>query len=166
VQLYRAWSHAGGLFAVGIHGTEEQRRQCEEIVGMVASIDDQPPLPPRFGATSCQSGEERTFASVDGLAWQRIDPAGGVGPQPNEFRVIAAGGPGLVLLGESSLAASPDTMLFTSPDGVTWTAVDDGAPMLADVALGLVVRGNAIVAVTDRWTDAESTLRIWVGSAE
>jgi hypothetical protein len=165
VQLYRAWSHAGGLLATGLLGTADQRRECEDLVGMVASLDHRPPVRP-LDATSCQPGEERTWASTDGRVWQRIDPGAGAGPQPTEFRVITAGGPGLVLLGESSMPASPDTMLYTSPDGVTWTALDDGVPMLDDVAVGLVVRGGSIVAVTEHWAAARSTLRIWLGRAE
>jgi hypothetical protein len=163
-QLHRVVGHAGGIFVTGIFGTAEERARCEELIGMVASLSERPPRP-RSDATSCMTGSEQQWASADGVAWRRIDPAAVGGLRPIEFRVVVAGGPGLVVLGETTAPASPDTALFTSPDGVEWTPVGPPGPIQGDVAIGLVARGREVVAVTERWDGAASSFRVWIGTA-
>ena len=162
VQLHSVMAHAGGLLVTGSEGTAEQRQQCEQLLGMVASLTRPPERPaPEF--TSCISGEEHAWTSADGTEWEVVDPPGGVAPI--EFRVMAAAGPGLVLLGETSAPASPDTALFASADGATWEMLDDGQPMSRDVAIGLVARGRDLLAITERWDGATATVHVWRGRA-
>ena len=162
VQFRRVVAHAGGLLVTGIEGTAEQRQQCEQLLGMVASLG---PVrePPRFDSTSCMSGEERAWISADGSDWIAVVPPPGI--VPIEFRVTVAGGPGLILLGETSGPASPDTALFASADGARWNMLDDGQPMASDVAIGLVARGRQLLAITERWDGATTTLVLWRGRA-
>ena len=162
VQFQRVVAHAGGLLVTGIEGTADQRQQCEQLLGMVASVG---PVRDQPGAdfTSCMPGEERAWTSADGGDWRVVGPAPGVAPI--EFRVTVAGGPGLILLGETSAPASPDTALFTSADGAVWNVMDDGGPMTRDVAIGLVVRGRELLAITERWDGATTTLHVWRGRA-
>lgn len=111
------------------------------------------------------TGSEQQWASADGVAWRRVDPAAVGGLRPTEFRVVVAAGPGLLVLGETTAPASPDTALFTSPDGVEWTPVGAPGPIQGDVAIGLVARGREVVAVTERWDGAASSFRVWIGTA-
>jgi hypothetical protein len=161
VYLHDVVGHAGGFLATGILGTAEQRRTCEELA-LLASVVDLP-LPQSETATSCVSGDEQQWTSLDGRQWQRVE-AGGA-PGPIEFRVARPGGPGLVVLGEASGPASPDTMLFGSDDGALWRVLSDAEPMLTDVAVALVVQGDEIVAVTEHWDGEETTRRVWRGRA-
>jgi hypothetical protein len=161
-QLHAVVGHAGGLFATGIFGTMEQRLQCEQL-GKLASVDDAPPRD-RTDRTSCRSGDEQQWASDDGTRWIRVEPEVGM-ERPIEFRVVTAGGPGLLVLGESSGPESPDTLLFGSADGITWHALGSEKPMLTDVAVGLVVRGREIIALTDNWDGVTTTLNVWRGRA-
>jgi hypothetical protein len=160
-QLWRVVPHAGGFLAVGVHGTGEQRRRCEDALGL-AALSPLPPPPPSIDATSCSIGDERVWRSADGDAWTLVDRPDGA--QPIEFRVIAAGGPGLVLLGETSAPASPDTVLFASPDGAEWHALV-GRPLDQHTAIALAVRGDAVVAITEDWTDVQVVQRVWLGVA-
>ena len=160
-QLWRVVPHAGGFFATGVHGTAEQRRRCEDALGL-ASLSPVPPPRPAIDATSCSIGDERTWRSADGDAWQLVEPPADVGPI--EFRVASAGGPGLVVLGETSGPASPDTVLFGSADGAAWRALV-GEPLGQHVASGLAVRGNDVVAITELWTGAEVVHSVWRGVA-
>lgn len=163
-QLHRIIGHAGGMLVSGILGTAEQRKQCEELLGMVASLDVAPDAPPRPDATSCMSGTEQLWTSADGAVWQPVEEAG---PKlrPIEYRVAVPGGPGVVLLGEGSGPESPDTTLFTSPDGMAWNAIGPAGPISQDMAIGLVVRGRQVLAVTEHWDGAESSFRAWIGTA-
>ena len=131
---------------------------------MVASLDPAPATPPRPNATSCMSGSEHLWTSVDGAAWQRVEEPG---PElrPIEYRVAVPGGPGVVLLGEGSGPESPDTALFTSPDGMAWNAIGPDGPIRQDTAIELVVRGRQVLAVTEHWDGTESSFRAWIGTA-
>jgi hypothetical protein len=161
-RLHDVAGHGGGLLVTGILGTEEQRRQCEQL-GMLASLDNSPPREP-LDATSCVSGDEHQWASADGERWAHVARQGGA-EQPTEFRVMVAGGPGLIVLGESSGPDSPDTRLFGSADGTIWNALGTEEPMLTDVAIGMVVRGREIIALTESWAEEKTTLRVWRGVA-
>ncbi len=163
VQLQGVAAHAGGLLVTGMEGTAEQRAQCEQLLGKVASVG-QPPEPPRWEATSCASGDMRAWTSVDGSAWEAVVPPPGV--VPIEFHAMAPAGPGLVVLGETSAPASPDTALFASPDGESWQLLDDGQPMHRDMAIALAARGRDLIAVTERFDGATTSLQVWRGRAD
>jgi hypothetical protein len=160
VYLHDVVGHAGGYLASGLRGTAEQRRTCEEMA-LLATTVDLPASPPEF-ATSCVLGDEAQWVSTDGISWQRV-VVDAKQVRPIEFRLARPGGPGLLVLGEGSGAESPDTMLFGSSDGVRWEVLSNAEPMLRDVAVALVVREDAILAVTESWAEAETTYRVWTG---
>jgi hypothetical protein len=56
-------------------------------------------------------------------------------------------------------------MLFGSADGLTWDVLGGAQPMLSDVAIGMVVRGAEIIALTETWDEPKTTLRVWRGRA-
>ena len=139
-----------GLLVVGIHALPEERQRCEGTAGECH-------VPFR----------ERHWVSQDGRGWVGIDPNTAAGEHPIEFRALDAGGPGLVNLGESSAAGSPDPSLFTSADGRTWSIVRPRDRFTDVVMMGVAVRGNQIVAVADSVSGAgRSAARIWVGVVE
>ncbi len=150
--------HAGGLFVAGVEATTEERRVCDAMA-VAAPIEAGPPAP----ATSCAFGREFSWISADGVSWERVDPAQAAGVAPIEFRVMAAGGPELVLFGESSGPDSPDTNLFTSPDGRLWTMAEPSEPIGAGVAAGMVVRGREVIAIASESTpDHLQRYRAWL----
>jgi hypothetical protein len=163
-QLTAVLGHAGGIFVNGIFGSAEERRQCEDLLSMVSSIDPRPAPPVRPDATSCMNGSEHQWSSPDGATWERIGPRAGDPANPIEFRVVTAGGPGLVLLGETTRPPSPDTALFTSPDGLAWTAVEPPGPVGTEVAIGIAVRGRQLIAITEAWDGVSSSFRSWIGT--
>jgi hypothetical protein len=55
-------------------------------------------------------------------------------------------------------------MLFTSSDGLSWTAVEPAGPFATEVAVGMVVRGRNIFAVTEAGGGA-SSFRSWTAVA-
>jgi hypothetical protein len=154
--------HAGGLFVTGSHGATLERQQCEEIVGMIGSTEPMPPEPQT--AVSCGWGRQHNWMSADGEQWLRTDPAAAPDMTPTEFRVVSAGGPGVVVLGESSGPASPDTNLFTSADGQAWSVVEPREPFGRGVAIGMVVQGRRVVAIVDDSDEfGSTTFRVFVG---
>ena len=160
VQLHAVVVHAGGIFVTGISGSSEDRQQCDQL-GMVASVDARPPAT----ALSCAVGTEHHWVSPTGETWERVAPMEAPGEHPNEFRVVVPGGPGLIVLGESSPVASPDTALFASPDGRRWAPIGPRQPIGSGVAIGLAVRDRQVLAVADHFDGNRSETRIWLGSA-
>ncbi len=158
-RLEKVVPFAGGIFVAGANGSTEDRMRCEQL-GALGAPPSRPPGP----ATSCGWGTTHHWTSVDGESWRRIDPGIGAGEYPIEFRHVVAGGPGIVVLSESSAVASPDTTLFTSRDGIAWTAMRP-APMREGMALGLVVSGRELLAMTDFWDGTASHLIVWIGTA-
>lgn len=157
VRLESVTPFAGGLFVTGAFGSSEERRQCEQL-GQVATSDALPPMT----ALSCGWGTSHHWISEGGISWERVDPAAAGREYPIETRLASAGGPGLVVLGESSKPASPDTTLFTSPDGTTWIAVPPALPVGSAVGVGLAVRGNEVVAITEDFDGQRSDVAAWV----
>jgi hypothetical protein len=154
--------HAGGLFVTGSHGETLERQQCEHLVGMVASSDPTPPDPET--AVSCGWGRQHNWISPDGEKWLRIDPSAAPGESPIEFRVVSAGGPGVVALGESSGPDSPDVNLFASGDGQAWSLVEPREPFGDALAIGAIVEGRRVLAIVESTNEAGfSTYRVFVG---
>jgi hypothetical protein len=151
--------HAGGLYVIGTRATTEEREFCESL-GMAAPLEAGPPAP----ALSCAFGRELAWISVDAETWEQVDNEAAPGLRPTEFRLVKAGGPGLVLLGESSGPASPDTMLFTSPDGRAWTPVEPLDPIGNGVGTGLVVRDRQVIVVSDHSVGGPSQFQVWLAT--
>lgn len=151
--------HAHGIYMTGIHGPTEDRRRCEAI-GMAIPIEQGRPA----SETSCGWGADHGWASADGKTWERFDPAEAAGEKPIEFRLIVAGGPGLVLLGESSEPDSPDATMFTSADGRSWTPVAPQVPMGDGTPQALAVRGRQVIAIADHFDGEQLLWQVWVGT--
>ena len=64
------------------------------------------------------------FTSPDGLAWSRVPDPEGVfgGPGWQGMHAVTAGGPGWVAVGYDDSGEDWNAAVWTSPDGVTWTA--------------------------------------------
>jgi hypothetical protein len=147
----------GGWFLVGSEGPHADRVRCEQLglVGQLASIDRPIDLGdgPRLDL-SCGWGSEVHWLTADGTTWQRVAPAGaqgGAAPKRGElieFRLVAAGGPGLVVLGEGSDVGAAS--IFVSADGVRWvpTVPDEQFPS-GIVPAGFVIGGRVMAAVAD-----------------
>ena len=150
-ELSRVISFAGGLFIVGNHGSHEERVRCERLLGGVASLDV---APPPQTALSCGWGREHHWLSPDGSSWVRLpplDPLPGQpqppGRRPIEFRILAAGGPGLVNLAEDTVPPEGDTRIWVSADGRAWLPVDPPFPVAGSTQAGIRVVGRHIVAI-------------------
>lgn len=140
----------GGLLLIGWEGDHGDRVRCEQA----GSLAGPGPAPPGSRDFSCAWGGEVHWVRRDGGNWQRVVPAGGLaGAAPRageliEFRLVTAGGPGLVILGEGLDDGGPS--IFVSADGITWqpTAPRPQWPE-GVVPAGFVVRGRSIVGVGD-----------------
>lgn len=151
-ELWRVVPHAGGLFLVGNFGTHQERVRCEQLTGALASLEGGPP--PET-ALSCGWGREHHWLSADGSAWVRlppIDPLPGQPPNPGqhpiEFRLLGAGGPGLVNLGEDSVPPDGDVRVWVSEDGNQWQAVDGPMPAPGPAQAAVFI-GRRILVVRD-----------------
>jgi hypothetical protein len=154
-ELWRVIPFARGLFVVGNFGSHEDRVKCERALGVVASLEAAPPPETAF---SCGWGQEHHWLSGDGSTWERLpplDPLPGEPPRPGrrpvEFRLLTAGGPGLVNLAEDSVPPDGDSGIWTSADGIRWQHVDPPFPApVGTVQSGFVVIGRLIVAVGEK----------------
>jgi hypothetical protein len=155
IQKVVVW--AGGWFLVGLEGPHAERVRCEQLglAGQLASIDRPVDLDdgPRLDL-SCGWGSEVHWLTADGTTWQRVAPAGSQGGvvakrgELIEFRLVAAGGPGLVVLGEGSDVGAAS--IFVSADGVHWVAtVPDEQFPVGIVPAGFVIGGRVLAAVAD-----------------
>ena len=164
-ELHSIIPFAGGLFVTGSYGLHEDRVQCENLVGALASTD---PLPPRAPtALSCGWGREHHWLSADGTSWERVDPMVPLPePAPIEFRNVVAGGPGLVLVSEENLPPSPDPNVWTSRDGRTWQRAEPVAGLpLEEFPLAIAVGARQVVLVAEHWDGGveRGTVEIWIG---
>ena len=154
-ELWRVVPFARGLFVIGNFGSHEDRVECERALGAVASLDAAPPPETAF---SCGWGQEHHWLSPDASAWVRLpplDPLPGQPPKPGrrpiEFRLLTAGGPGLVNLAEDSVPPDGDSGIWASADGIGWQRVDPPFPgPVGSVQSGFVIVGREIVTVGER----------------
>lgn len=109
-------------------------------VGFVDTEVDQ-----TLGSTASIAGA--VWTSPDGLEWTRSPDEAGVfsGEGGRELNAVAAGGPGLVALGQDVIGAA----VWTSPDGLAWTRVPDATGVLggSQDLNGFVAAGGQLVAV-------------------
>lgn len=168
-ELWRVVPFSAGLFMVGNHGPHEERVQCEQLLGGgMASVAA---VPPPQTALSCGWGREHHWLSADASAWLRLpprDPLPGqpapAGLRPNEFRLVGAGGPGIVNLAEDSQPPDGDSAIWVSADGRAWRRLDTTRPLRpAAGALGFAMVGRTIIAVGDVQGPDGSRPTIWIG---
>ena len=150
----RLYATPNGLLLIGYEGSHAERVQCEQ------------------SGADCGWGVETHWWSSDGRSWERLPPvrpAPGepplTGPGPLEFRLITAGGPGLVNLGEGR---SGVVRLWASPDGREWQDLERGEVLRSgqDMASGIAVLNGKVVAVGDAWdmnSGEPSEPGVWIG---
>lgn len=146
--VYRVVVRAGGWFVRGWDGSHEERIRCEQA-GRVASIAPSEPLPATRRNFSCGWGHEAHWITANGRNFvEVVPPAGPVPAKPGElieFRLVVAGGPGLVALGEGwDLGASS---IFVSQDGLEWQRTEPAKQLPGGDPVGLVVAGRSLLAV-------------------
>lgn len=164
----RLYPTPGGVLLIGNEGPHDEREGCERLLGQTASVAFVA-LPDT--ALSCGWGMETHWWSSDGRAWVRLPsllPLPGepplTGPGLIEFRLITAGGPGLLNLGEDRLGG---VRLWTSTDGREWQ--DEGAMGLRlnqDLPSGVAVLNGSIIAVGNAWDGSASNPgepAVWIG---
>ena len=147
---------AGGWFLIGQQGPHAERVRCEQmgLNGHLASMAEPVVPDPVDADLTCGWGNEVHWLTADGTAWQRVVPGGalnGVVPNPGElieFRLVSAGGPGLVVIGEGAQVGSAS--VFVSADGVNWRRTPPPKQFPAGIApYGFVIGGRVIAAVAD-----------------
>lgn len=168
---------AGGFLARGNQGDRAERKRCENLLEPTGFG---PGLPARAILASvgpstalvCGWGRETHWISPDGEQWRRLDP---VTPGPGEtfppgrrlieFRLVAAGGPGLLNIGEDTDGGAA---LWTSVDGSAWrpTSPEPQFEPRRVMITDFVVRDRTIVAVGDDFDPAamNDDAAIWVGT--
>lgn len=167
-ELWRVVPFGAGLFMIGNHGPHEERVRCEQLLGGMASLAD---TPPPETALSCGWGREHHWLSADATAWLRLpplDPLPGqpaaAGIRPNEFRLVGAGGPGLVNLAEDTRPPDGDSTIWVSPDGGAWRPLDPvGATRPVAGLGGFAMVGRTIIAVGDTQVPNGTRPTIWIG---
>ena len=99
------------------------------------------------------SGDESVAAvwtSPDGITWTRVQDEAVLGGEFLQMLGVTAGGPGLVAVGTNQVGGDSNAAVWTSPDGITWTRVQDEAVFAAEgwlEVLGVTVGGPGLVAV-------------------
>lgn len=159
---------AGGLFANGGSGTQEDRVQCEGLLngGLLTAGP--------ATALTCGWLREMTWRSDDGSRWERIDPWGRDGTYPPEpvpphgrapinwDRIVPAG-PGLVgvlaELADGQPGQEGDLLgVWTSVDARSWQRIGDGPPAADTPPVGLVGLDRRLFALTENGA-------AWLGTA-
>ena len=162
-ELSRIVSFAGGLFVIGNFGSHEERVRCEQLTdAKLASLANSPPQT----ALSCGWGREHHWISPDASSWRRLppfDPPPGQPPPPGarpvEYRLLAAGGPGLVDLAEDAIPPDGDVRVWISADGIGWQPLN--APSILPAGTlhsAFAVIGRRIVVIGDANAGQEVTV--------
>ena len=91
------------------------------------------------------------WTSSDGLSWSRVEASAELEGKDDyaEMRAVTSGGSGLVAVGMVGAAEDPDAAVWTSPDGRSWTRVDDsnlGGPLRQEMD-AVTAGGPGFVAV-------------------
>jgi hypothetical protein len=163
VQLQGLAAHEAVVVATGVLGTAEERRTCEELLGMTASLAA---LPARSGvALSCSTGAPRWWVSRDGTTWEVLEEPP-VAQRPTDLRVSAGIEGGLVVLAESTAPGSPDTTLFTTADARAWHELGVPPVMLTESPVGVALWGSRLIAITSRSTDGGPSWNVWIGDPQ
>jgi hypothetical protein len=156
-------------WAYGSEGPPEDRVACERALGRVASIDADGVPPEDRPAFTCGWGLDTFWVSDDGTAWERLPVRAFGVPAPRgeliEFRFVAAGGPGLVAMGEGSGDSHPS--LFVSADGRGWRRLPAQPPFTIGQSLsGFAALGRRLVVVGEDWNPNNGQAArpaIWIG---
>lgn len=174
VELHRVVPFAGGILAAGGRGTHDDRVRCEEGLGVVGEPD-------AVLANSCGWLRAEHLWSIDGLEWRRLEPieapARGPALRPGpggrrliSHRVIAAGGPGLVVVDEEDRRQDLQGSFvgaWTSVDGETWRPVGPAPDLPRGLYLNdMIVSGRTIIGIGDAGSDQPDGPDglVWIGT--
>jgi hypothetical protein len=174
VELGRVVAFPGGILAAGGRGTHEDRVACEGLLGVAGPPD-------AVLVLSCGWLRTEHLWSADGLAWRRlqpIEPAPGgpaLPPGPGgrrliSHRVMAPGGPGLVVVdAEAHDQDLPGDLVgtWTSVDGDTWRPVGRSPQLPMGLYLNdIVVSGRTIIGIGDSEWDQPTGPDgvVWIGT--
>jgi DNA-binding SARP family transcriptional activator len=110
------------------------------------------------------------WTSTDGTDWDRVDDDSLGGDGDQQINAIAAGGPGLLAVGQESIDGDTNAAVWTSIDGTSWVRVQDptrvfegdGSQQMSAVAssdVGLVAAGSEVLNGTNGavWISADGT---------
>jgi hypothetical protein len=107
------------------------------------------------------------WTSPDGFSWSRsiLGEAGYGGPASLLYGVTV-GGPGLVAVGyEFSMDGEGGGVIWTSPDGFSWSRLaDDEAISDGGSLFGVVAGGPGLVAVGGDWQGGDVVPAVWTSS--
>ena len=159
VELYGVIPFAGGILAMGGRGSHDDRVRCEEALGVGG-------LPDAVLVLSCGWLVNEHLWSADGIDWRRLPPiepplgGGALPPGPNgrrliSHRVIAAGGPGLVVVDaeqprQGQEPAGDIVGTWTSIDGDDWRPVGRAPQLPIGLYLNdIVVSGRRVIGIGD-----------------
>lgn len=166
----------GGLFVQGGSGTHADRLACEDLAGEGTVGIDGAVL-----SLSCSWMVTTHWTSLDGAIWTRMPPVEApfdgppLPPPPGgrrliSHRILAAGGPGLVVVDaeEPRRADGSDSVgTWISEDGASWRPVGASDQFPRDRFLqDMVVVGRTIVGVGDSdWDQPDGTdVVVWIGT--
>jgi hypothetical protein len=157
VELHRVMPFAGGVLAAGGRGTHDDRVRCEDALGITGPPD-------AVLALVCGWLSMEHLWSADGLTWRRLAPVepafGGPALPPGpggrrliSHRVMATGGPGLVVV--DAEAQGPGQELpgdvvgtWTSIDGDAWRPVGRAPQFPIGLYLNdMVVSGRTVIGI-------------------
>jgi hypothetical protein len=82
---------------------------------------------------------------------------------------VTLGGPGLVAVGSTWLFGVPDAVVWTSPDGTTWSRANDfGADFVVAEMTGVTSSGAGLVAVgaTRPQSEIDRNAAVWVAATD
>jgi hypothetical protein len=119
----------------------------------------------------CAKGDKRCHAavwtSVDGDVWTRVPDSAifDVGPyvasRRGEMTDVIQGGPGLIAVGRELLANERRTVIWTSPDGLSWTRVPDSPTFERGTIEAVTAGGPGYVAVGSEIVGTLAVAAVW-----
>jgi hypothetical protein len=119
----------------------------------------------------CAKGDKRCHAavwtSVDGATWTRVPDSAifDVGPyvasRRGEMTDVIKGGPGLIAVGRELLANQRRTVIWTSPDGLSWTRVADSPTFERGTIEAITAGGPGYVAVGSEIVGTLAVAAVW-----
>jgi hypothetical protein len=166
--IIRTINFAGGWWTYGVEGPHDDRVACERLIGHVASIAEPAPMPVGLPGSSCGWGFETFWVSDDGERWERLPVRGHALPPKGElveFRFVAPGGPGLVVMGEGFEDSHPSP--FVSEDGRTWALLPSNPSFTTGQSIaGVAVVDRRMAVVGEDWNpniQRPAVPAIWIG---
>ena len=134
---------------------------------------------PGLVAVGWDDGTGAVWTSPDGITWSRVphDMAVFGGGEGGHWMLgswwmwsVTSGGPGLVAVGSEQVGADRDAVVWTSPDGITWSRVPHdeavfggkGTEEMVDVTAG----GSILVAVGWETVGDNTDPAVWAAARE